>query len=127
MLQQALIRATTKRGDLVVELEAVATGRSNARPALVLAWSVNELPREAQRRLLPLLLHQARAQSHLLIVEPLARGAAPWWDDWAADFAPLGAQVDEWKFRIDLPPMLKELSARAGFNREYLGARSIYV
>lgn len=116
-----------KRGDLVAEIEAAPTGRTSARPSLLLAWSVNELPRDAQKRLLPLLLDHARAEGHLLIIEPLARGAAPWWDYWAADFAPLGARVDEWKFRVDLPPMLKELSSRAGFNREYLGARSIYL
>jgi hypothetical protein len=116
-----------KRGDLVAEIAAMPAGRPGARPALLLAWSVNELPREAQTRLLTRLLDHARAQGHVLIIEPLARGAAPWWDRWAAEFTPLGARVDEWKFRVDLPPMLKELSSRAGFNREYLGARSIYV
>ena len=116
-----------KRGDLVAEIAPGSGGRVVARPALLLAWAVNELPREAQTRLLPLLVDHARAGGHLLIIEPLARGAAPWWDRWAAEFAPLGAQVDEWKFRIDLPPMLKELSSRAGFQRDYLGARSIYV
>ena len=117
-----------KRGDLVAELAATPlTHGSAARPAVILAWSVNELPREAQVRLLPLLLDYARGQGQVLIVEPLARGAAPWWDHWAEAFAPLGAHVDEWKFRVDLPPMLKELSARAGFNREFLGARSLWV
>lgn len=129
-----------KRGDLVAEVTTASAGhsaspaglvgpagRASARPAWLLAWSVNELPREAQTRLLPLLLDHARAHGHVLIVEPLARGAAPWWDDWTADFGPLGARIDEWKFRVDLPPLLKELSSRAGFNREYLGARSIYL
>lgn len=116
-----------KRGDLVAEAEAVAATRTPHRPAIVLAWSVNELPRDAQTRLLPFLLDHVRAQGQLLIVEPLARGAAPWWDRWVADFAQLGGRADEWKFRVDLPPMLKELSSRAGFNREYLGARSLYV
>ncbi len=118
-----------KRGDLMSEIAPAMPTRptSSARPAMILAWSVNELPRDAQTRLLPLLLDYARGQGQILIIEPLARGAAPWWSRWAAEFAPLGARVDEWKFRVDLPPMLKELSARAGFNREYLGARSIYA
>ena len=117
-----------KRGDIVAEMPATpARPDGTARPALMLAWAVNELPRDAQTRLLPLLQGYARAGGQILIIEPLARGAAPWWDRWAADFAPLGARVDEWKFHVDLPPMLKELSARAGFNREFLGARSIYL
>ncbi len=117
-----------KRGDLVAEVPVSGAARAeSARPAVILAWAVNELPRDAQARLLPLLVTVARDGGQLLIVEPLARGAAPWWDRWAAEFAPLGARVDEWKFRVALPPMLKELSARAGFQRDYLGARTIWV
>ena len=116
-----------KRSDLVAEIPTARGPAPSTRPALLLAWSVNELPRDAQSRLLPLLVEYARHGGQVLIVEPLARGAAPWWDRWAAEFAPLGARVDEWKFRAPLPPMLKELSARAGFQRDYLGARSIWV
>ncbi len=118
-----------KRSDLLAEIPAGRPGRAGTpgNQALILAWSVNELPRDAQNRLLPLLIAFARDGGQVLIVEPLARGAAPWWDRWAAEFTPFGARVDEWKFRTPLPPMLKELSARAGFQRDYLGARSIWV
>lgn len=118
-----------KRGDLFAEIAATAPPRGGTRAgdALILAWSVNELPREAQARLLPVLIDYARGQGQILIVEPLARGATPWWNSWVTEFAALGGRADEWKFRVALPPMLKELSARAGFNREYLGARSLWV
>lgn len=118
-----------RRGDMVAELESAPIARATGpdRPGVILAWSVNELPRDAQSRLLPILLHYARTRGHVLIVEPLARGVTPWWNQWATEFAPLGGRTDEWKFRVDLPPMLKELSSRAGFNREYLGARSLWV
>lgn len=118
-----------KRGDLVAEASAIEPARpgsANGR-ALILAWSVNELPRDAQARLLPVLLKYAQNGGQILIVEPLARAATPWWNHWSTEFAPLNARVDEWKFRVDLPPMLKELSSRAGFNREHLGARSLWI
>ena len=121
------VTGRAERGDLVAALPAPVPDRASDRPALLLAWAVNELPRDAQGRLLPRLLEHARGGGHVLIIEPLARGAAPWWDRWVAEFAPAGAQSDEWKFRLDLPPMLKELSARAGFRRDYLGARSIWI
>ena len=121
-----------KQGDLIAQIPPARAARPTppappAAPALLLAWSINELPRHAQAELLPLLIAFARERGHVLIVEPLARGAAPWWDAWASAFTEIGGRADEWKFRVELPPMLKELSARAGFQREYLGARSIWA
>lgn len=120
--QQLGVSGRAKRGNLLTAF----TPAPPAPPALLLAWSVNELPRDVRTQLLPLLIAFARDRGQVLIVEPLARGAAPWWDEWASAFAQLGGRADEWKFRVELPPMLKELSARAGFQREYLGARSIW-
>jgi SAM-dependent methyltransferase len=121
------VSGRAKRGDLIAEIPARPPASLPGHSALILAWSVNELPKDAHTRLLPLLLTFAEKGGQILIVEPLARDAAPWWDRWVEAFAPLGARADEWKFRIDLPPLLKELSARAGFHREYLGARSLWL
>ncbi|MBP6717169.1 MAG: class I SAM-dependent methyltransferase [Acidobacteria bacterium] len=121
-----------KRGDLVAEVPVVRVRPGAAPPtpavrpnppALLLAWAVNELPREAREALLPALLG---FDGQVLIIEPLARGAAPWWREWATAFAGVGGRADEWKFAVDLPPMISELSSRAGFHREYLGARSLW-
>lgn len=127
--QQLGVDGRAKRADLIAEIPPAHPARPAppAPPALLLAWSINELPRHAQAQLLPLLIAFARERGHVLIVEPLARGAAPWWDGWASAFTKIGGRADEWKFRVELPPMLKELSARAGFQRDYLGARSMWA
>lgn len=114
-----------QRGDMVAAASSVPSGPA-ATNALIFAWSINELPREARTRLLQTLT-SARERRPVLVVEPLAKGAAPWWNEWTKALAPLGARVDEWKFRVELPPMLKELSHRAGFQRDYLGARTIWL
>lgn len=110
------------RGDLL----AVAHG-GLAADAIVLGWSVNELDAASRNALLTRLVSFAQERGAVLIVEPLSRAVAPWWSEWAAAFAPIGGRADEWKFRVELPPMLKELSHRAGFRRDALGARSIWA
>jgi hypothetical protein len=116
------------RGDLQVSADkllrdpAVADRR---RVGVVLGWSVNELDAPARQRLLPAIVGLARAGHPLLLIEPLARGMSPWWDDWAAALAPAGAQAQDWKFDVELPPALAAIDEAAGFRREGLGARAI--
>ena len=110
------------RGDLL----AVARG-SLAVDAVVLGWSVNELDAERRNALLPRLVSFAEERGPVLIVEPLSHAVSPWWREWVAAFAPVGGRADEWKFPVALPPLLKELSHRAGFRRDVLGARSIWA
>ena len=75
-------------------------------PGLVTAaYVVNELTASDRDRLLASLLAQARAGACVLIVEPLARAAAPWWPDWARGFAEVAGRADEWKLAIE-PPAL---------------------
>jgi hypothetical protein len=110
------------RGDLA----AVVKG-SVAVDAIVLGWAVNELTTETRHAILPKLVAFAAERGPVLIVEPLSRAASPWWREWVAAFAPARARDDEWKFQIEQPAMLKELSHRAGFRRDVLGARSIWA
>jgi hypothetical protein len=110
------------RGDLTT----VVNG-SLAVDAIVMGWAVNELTAESRAAILPRLTAFAATRGPVLIVEPLSHAVSPWWDEWAAAFAPAGGRADEWKFQIEQPPMLKELSHRAGFRRDVLGARSIWA
>jgi hypothetical protein len=110
------------RGDLA----AVVKG-SLAVDAVVLGWAVNELTADARTEILPKLVKFAAERGPVLIVEPLSRAASPWWREWVAAFAPAAVRADEWKFQIEQPAMLKELSQRAGFRRDVLGARSIWA
>lgn len=123
------LEGRTRRTDLV----RAATGLANApvgtrsTRGLVLGWSVNELPPASRARLLPLLLGLTGRGWALLVVEPLARSAVPWWEEWAAALTQAGGRDDRWKFDARLPPPLAALDEAAGFERETLNARSLYV
>jgi len=43
----------------------------------------------------------------------------------AIGVAPAGAQAQDWKFVVELPPALAAIDEAAGFRREGLGARAI--
>lgn len=113
-------RAT--RGDLI---KAPLPRAGDPGPGLLFAWSVNELTDDARAALLPKIQAFIGTGGTVLIIEPLAKGVTPWWPAWSAAFRDAGGRADEWKFPPDLPPMLRELSARAGFRRDTLGARTL--
>ncbi len=121
------LRGKTQRSDLVIEAERLI-GRhttSLADAGFVAGWSVNELDVAKRRRLLAALIALATAGAAVLVIEPIARSAVPWWDEWAAAFAANGGRTDEWKFNTPLPPVLAALDEAAGFRRRKLAARSL--
>lgn len=61
---------------------------------------------------------------HVLIVEPISNRISPWWPEW---MAALGGRGDEWKVRIDTPPLVKRLAKAAGLRPDVLTARSLLV
>jgi SAM-dependent methyltransferase len=98
-----------------------------ARTAIVLAWSVNEIAAADRATLLQCLFEAHTRGAKVLVLEPLARTAVPWWDDWAAHVEAKGGRVDTWKFAADLPDRLAQLDRAAGFRREHLSARSLWL
>jgi hypothetical protein len=115
------LRAKTMRAD-------AATVVFPKSPALILAaFTVNELPDEARDALLPRLLERATKGDRILIVEPLAKGAVPWWGTWKLAFAAVGGRADEWRFRVELPPLVAKLDRAAGLNHRELTGRSLYL
>ncbi len=117
-----------RRGDLVTATsELLEAPRRRRSQALLFAWSVNEIGKDNRQRLLGVLLDAAAAGTPILIIEPLSRRATPWWPDWASKWHEAGGRSDEWKFPADLPPALDEISRAAGFQREALGARTLWV
>jgi RNA polymerase sigma-70 factor (ECF subfamily) len=113
----------TRRADL---RDAVGLRRQKS-SALLLAWSVNELDDRARATLLPALLSEARAGRPILVVEPLARRAVPWWSEWAKAWERAGGREDEWKIETSLPARLAEISDAAGFRRQSIGARALWL
>ena len=94
--------------------------------AIVAAYTLNELS-EARATLLDELLRTAARGANVLIIEPIARGVAPWWDDWRSAFEGAGGRADEWRFPPSLPPRQLDLARAAGLDPRELTARSLWV
>ena len=97
------------------------------RGAVVAAYALNELPPEARARVEAALLAAGANKSRVLIVEPIARSVTPWWDGMAARVVAAGGRADEWRFEVDLPPMLSLFDKAAGLNHRELTARTMFL
>ena len=95
--------------------------------SVLAAYVLNELPDEARTRVEARLLDTALHGGRVLVIEPIARAIAPWWDDMVARFAPVGGRADEWRLPIDLPPLLEKFDRAAGLNHRELTFRSLFV
>ncbi len=122
------LRGRAVKLDAVTALERAVAGRTPLTGTGIIAgWAVNELDAPARARLLTSVLAALTRGASFLMLEPLARGVAPWWDDWARAMAPHGVIADDHKFDVDLPARLAEFSDGAGFNNRTLSARVMWV
>lgn len=94
--------------------------------AALAAYVLNELPVDQRLRVEERLVTAAAAGTRVLIIEPIARGVTPWWDDTSEKLRAAGGRADEWRFRVELPPMLRLFDKAAGLNHRELTARSLY-
>jgi len=92
---------------------------------IIAAFVLNELADDAREAVRPVLFQAARDGHRVLIVEPIARGAARWWADWHRETLIEGGRADEWRFRVDLPELLRRLDRAAGLDHRELTARSL--
>lgn len=95
--------------------------------AYLAAFALNELTDDARRGLLLRLRERASQGDSVLVVEPLAKGAAPWW---SRDLAPLvdaGGRADEWRFSVPLPPIVAKLDRAAGLRHQSITGRSLWI
>ena len=70
---------------------------------------------------------RTREGARVLVVEPLARRALVFWDEWSRRFAAAGGRADEWRFSVELPPALRLLDKAAGLDHRVLTGRSLYL
>ncbi len=94
---------------------------------IVLGYTVNELLPGPRAELLNRLLEAADRGARILAVEPIARRALPWWDEWSAAFGRVGGRADEWRIPATLPRRQADLARSAGLNPRELTGRSLYV
>ncbi len=114
------VRGRAKPGDVIRSYP-----RHAPKTAVLLAYTVNELPVDTRAALLERVSQTARAGSTLLIVEPIARGVATWWPEWSSRLAADGARADEWRFPAILPPLTRQIAKGAGLDPRELTARTI--
>ncbi len=116
------------RLDAVTAMERTVSGRTSlAGHAIVAGWAVNELEAPARERLHLAVTTAISKGASFLMLEPLARGVAPWWDHWTRTLTPVGVVSGDYKFDVDLPPRLAEFSDGAGFSARTLSARVMWV
>jgi SAM-dependent methyltransferase len=115
------LKGHAKQGDI----ERVPASRS--RDCVVAAYTLNELSDTARARVEQQLCERARRGGRVLIVEPLARGVAPWWDDTATRLIAVGGRADAWKLTIDVPPVVRLLGTAAGLNYRELRFQTLFL
>src|SRR5512138_2483630 len=115
------LKGSARRGD-AARLPRLDTGT-----AAVAAYVLNEVSPEVRNRILEQLLDAADRGARVLVLEPIARSVAPWWDDAASRAVAAGGRADQWRFRVQLPPLLQTLDRAAGLDHRELTVRSIWL
>jgi hypothetical protein len=108
-------------------LDVTAPGWPRGPAALVAGYVLNELDGPARDAVLVRLLDRAATGSLVLVVEPLARAAAPWWAQWASAVVAAGGRADEWRLRIELPRVVAALDHAAGLDHRELTGRTLFL
>jgi hypothetical protein len=115
------VRGDTRRGDaarLVIprHIDGVIAG-----------WMLNELSDAARDHIKTEVLKAAARRVEVVIVEPISTRVSPWWGEWARAFEQVGGRADKWRFRVELPDLLKRFDHAAGLRHQELKARSLFV
>ena len=105
----------------------LVTSRLPRADAYLAAFFLNELPDPARRNILSSLLDRARQGASVLIVEPLAKTAVPWWPEAVGEVLAAGGRADEWRVEVTLPDVVSRLDRAAGLRHRQLSARSLWI
>jgi methyltransferase family protein len=121
-LAQLGLRGRALRADL--RRAALPSGPAG----VVMAFTANELTDEDRAGLWSRLRSAAERGTCVLILEPLARGVAPWWEGWRREALEAGGRADEWRFpATGLPEPVIKLARAAGLDPRERTARSLLL
>src|SRR5206468_6617042 len=96
--------------------------------SMIAAFTINEIRDDPARdTLLKRLVDRTARGDRLLVVEPLAGFVAPWWARWRDVVVRAGGRADEWRFRIELPEIVRRLDRAAGLDHRELTGRSLWL
>ncbi len=90
---------------------------------MVSGWAAGELESEDRGAMLRRLVAALRRGASLLVLEPLAGRASPWWSDWAGELAPLGVRDELIRVAIERPPFIRDMDKAARLDHQVIGAR----
>jgi hypothetical protein len=83
---------------------------------VAIGWTLNELD-DARRDLIAATIAPwIAAGTRVLVVEPVSKRVAPWWDEWTARFPSDRCRIAERRLRLDLPPKIGLLARSAGLD-----------
>lgn len=135
------VKGSPRRIDLAELSISPRTGKGRARrrpgagslPALrpgdplLFGWTLNELEEPVRERLLEEIL--ADAGRPILILEPVARGVAPWWSRLERSLGEraFALHTFEWRRRLELPEWIARMDRAAGLDHRELTARVLGV
>ncbi len=119
------LRGHAVRGDMLTTARGLLrqTNAALATTGLIAGWAINELAKTDRDQLLDVLDQLLERGATLVVLEPLARGVAPWWDEWAARLSSRNVHERDVKAEVDLPASLGSFSDAAGFRKKELGVR----
>ena len=118
--RQLGLRGHTRQGT-IARLPPLRAGTG-----VIAAYVLNELPDAVRERVEDQLFAAAGRGAPILVLEPIARGVTPWWISMARRIQVAGGRSDEWRFRVDLPPLLQRLDEAAGLDHREITVRSLY-
>ena len=118
--RQLKLSGHAKRGD-VARLPPLTSGT-----AVVAAYVLNELPGALRTQVEDRLIEAVGHGAGMLVIEPIARSISPWWKQSATRIEAAGGRADEWRFNVDLPPLVRLLDKAAGLKHRELKFRSLY-
>jgi SAM-dependent methyltransferase len=114
-------RGHTRRVELPAGLPPLGSG-----DLVTAGYVLNELPPAAREQLTATFARALGAGARLLVLEPLARGVSPWWNDSVRRLAAAGAEPAVFKWQIERPAWIERLDDASGLDHREIGARVLW-